>query len=152
MHCSSKDSLHLFRFSMKNHATVHFNQNLFICERSSLIQKLLWSDQINQTAFICQNNKREFSLVLGHVYMSTTHLPVYNAFLLTVMWREISYHGHDQNKFPGFSPQGLPLTIPTKFQKILRSEVLLLVAKKSVLEPSGPPQQELVPVSLAKSN
>ena len=110
MHCSSKDSLHLFRFSIKNHATVHFNQNLFIYERSSLIQKLLLSDQINQTAFICQNNKREFSLALGHIYMSTTYLLVYNAFLLTVMWREISYHGHDQNKFPGFSPQGLPLT------------------------------------------
>ena len=50
-----------------------------IRERLFLIQKLLLSDQINQTAFIFQNNKRKFSLALGHIYMSSTYLLVYNA-------------------------------------------------------------------------
>ena len=50
-----------------------------IHERLFLIQKLLLSDHTNQTAFVCQNSKKMFSLVLSHIYMLITFLPVCNA-------------------------------------------------------------------------
>ena len=45
-----------------------------------------------------------------NIYTSNTVIPSIFGFLFTLLRREINYHGHDENKFPCFSPQGLPLT------------------------------------------
>ena len=110
-----------------------------IHERLFLIQKLLLSDHTNQTAFVCQNNKKMFSLVLSHIYMLITFLPVQCfipsifGFLFTVMWRKINYHGHDENKFPVFPHKVCQTNIPQNSITFLkycgRSEVLSLVRK-----------------------
>ena len=83
-----------------------------------------------------------------NIYTSNTVIPsIFSFYLLFCEEKLINYHGYDENKFPCFSPQGLPLTshkISESFELPCEIRCTVIGSKKSqYLSLVAPPSRRL---------